>query len=97
MRSNQISGHVRNLMAWLELNLRGGAHERHNGIDLDVRYHLYNWIQAEQLVPYGAQDVFEELAEVKDCLAQGDAEGASGVLDSLIERFEACARPPDVD
>ncbi len=86
-----------NTLAWIELNLREGAHERHEGIDFDLRYHLYNWLQAEALVPYGRQDVFEDLAEMKECLLRDDKESVAAILKSLIERFEAHASPPDVD
>lgn len=85
------------LLAWIELNLREGTHERHAGIDFDLRYHLYNWLQAEALVPYGRQDVFEELTEIKDCLSRDDKESAAAILNSLIERFETTMRPPDVE
>jgi len=86
-----------NLLAWIELNMREGVHERHAGIDFDLRYHLYNWLQAEALVPYGRQDVFEELAEIKDCLSRDDKESAAAIVEALIERFEANVSPPDVE
>lgn len=85
------------LLAWIELNIREGVHERHAGLDFDLRYHLYNWLQAEALVPYGRQDVFDELAEIRDCLKRNDKKSAAAILDSLIERFETSAHPPDVE
>jgi len=85
------------LLAWIELNIREGIHERHAGLSFDLQYHLYNWLQAEALVPYGRQDVFDELAEIKDCLSRNDKESAAAILDSLIERFETSVSPPDVE
>lgn len=85
------------LLAWIELNLQAGVHDRHAGIDFDLRYHLYNWLQAEALVPYGRQDVFDDLAEIRDCLARDDKESAVAVLESLIKRFDASTSPPDVE
>jgi hypothetical protein len=86
-----------NLLAWLELNLREAVHERHAGLDFDLRYHLYNWLQAEALAPYGQQDVLDEITEIKECLADNDKDGALAILDSLQERFEAHVSPPDVE
>ena len=88
---------LRDGLAWLELCLRERKHDQHAGINFEIIYHLYNWLQAETLVPWGQQDVFDALQEIKACLQGDDREGAVANLESLMERFDSSVAPPDVE
>ena len=93
----ELPNALRNCLAWLELCLREDKHDQHSGINFDVVYHLYNWLQAETLIPWGRQDVFDSLNDIKDCLRNDDKEGAIGNLEALLERFESSVSPPEVE
>ena len=85
------------LMAYIELCFRDRVHHSHSGLIFGVLYNLYNLMQAERLVPYGRQGVFDRLKEAKECLESDDREGALATLNGLIENFESNERPPDFD
>jgi hypothetical protein len=85
------------LMAWSELNLRRGEHDWPHGLGWNALYALYNVLQVEALVPYGARDVLEDLAEIKECLENDDKAGAAGTLEHLIKTFEASKSPPLIE
>lgn len=85
------------LMAYIELCFQDRAHHSHSGLIYSVLYNLYNLMQAERLVPYGRQGVFDRLKEAKECLESDDREGALSTLNGLIESFESNERPPDFD
>lgn len=93
----ELPGALRDLLAWAELCLREREHDVHSGLMFDALYHLYNWLQVEALVPYGRQEVFDELKEACECLEKDDKEGALGTLKALMERFEGHISPPDVE
>ena len=86
-----------NLLAWIELSLKSSKHEFHAGLNSDVLYHLYNGLQLEALVPYGSQDVLDELKEVAECIENDDKSGAIGTLKQLMERFDASLSPPNFE
>ena len=85
------------LLAYTELCMQDGEHHAHNGLIYRVLYNLYNLMQAEALVPTARQDVFNWLAEVKECLESDDRDGALATLKQLMEKFESSESPPDVE
>jgi hypothetical protein len=85
------------LLAYIELCIQDGQHHAHSGLIHNVLYNLYNLLQAEALVPYGRQGVFDWLNEVKECLESDDREGALATLKALIEKFESHDSPPDIE
>ncbi len=88
---------VRDLLAWMELCLRQGRHEQHYGLMFDNLYHLYNWLQTESLIPYGREEVFEDLDAIKQYLDADDKAGALKALEELTERFRAGSSPPKIE
>jgi hypothetical protein len=54
-------------------------------------------LQLEVLVPYGRQDVLDELSEVKECLENDDRSGALGTLNHLLKKFDSSESPPDFE
>jgi hypothetical protein len=85
------------LLAYIELCMQDEKHHSHSGLIHSVLYNLYNLLQAEALVPYGRQGVFDWLNEVKECLESDDREGALATLKALIEKFESHESPPGVE
>jgi hypothetical protein len=85
------------LLAWIEQSIREGEHDVHSGLTWNLMYHLYNWLQVEELIPYSASDVVEDLQEATECLRRDDAESAKAIVKALIERFEGGVSPPQVE
>lgn len=59
-------------------------------------YHLYNWQQFQALLPIGREGVLERLEDLKQFLAEGCTEAATGVVNHLVELFRGDVQPPSV-
>ncbi|HEV7279499.1 MAG TPA: hypothetical protein VGN57_04730 [Pirellulaceae bacterium] len=66
----------------------------HAGRTWDAIYHLYGWLQFQALVPVGRDGVMELTAEIRQFIADNDAESALASLRQLEVLMEGSVDPP---
>jgi hypothetical protein len=66
------------------------------GATWHVVYHLYNWQQFQALLPLGRDGMLERLQDMRQFLAEGNAEAAEAVRAQLEQAFRGDGAPPGV-
>ncbi len=86
-----------NLLCELELFLRGDIEDIGYGNVDEIIYHLYNFRLLESIMPENAQDVINDIEEIKDILKEEtpDIEEVLKSLDELQSVIEGHTSPPD--
>ena len=82
-------------LADAELFLRDPAHEMSLGPAWELLYHVYNWLQFQELLPSSRQDVLDLLAELKQFVAEDDRAAIVRTAEELEDVLGGSRTPPD--
>lgn len=87
-----VDGHddLLNMLCELELFLRGETSHIDYGRISNIMYHLYNYQLVEGMMPDSAQDVIDDIKEVKSLINEDkpDIESINRILDDLTDIME---------
>ncbi len=85
------------VLAWIELSLQAKDFGSHSGLIFDALYHLYNWLQFEEIVVWSKEEVYSELQELRKCIKENDKEGSEMLINKILEVFDVSMTPPQID
>ena len=92
-----VDGHddLLDMLCELELFLRGETSHIDYGVISSVIYHLYNYKLIEGMMPDSAQDVIDDIKEVKSLINEEkpDIESINKILDDLTDIMEGSSSP----
>jgi hypothetical protein len=86
---------VVDFLAEAELFLREPSREVDLAPTVELLYHVYNWLQFQELLPSAKADVMELLALLKECVADDDRDGIVRTAQELEDVLEGSQNPPE--